>query len=160
MRIGRPPAWQVYPSTTLLEALSVDQRGRCSLSARLRDRLDWIQPGLEVLAVLEAGGRVRLLPWERAESVRARLEALTKSLSGPDASSAAEGLILLQDRYQRLALDKTSRLELPPHICAHLDAVGRGVIFAVRLPDHLELWSERFRERQLVEAERVAEDLP
>lgn len=105
-------------------------------------------------------GLVRLVPWALAEPVAARLQALTSNLNGDDAASAADGILLLQDRYQRLAFDGMSRLQLPDHIGVHLGVMTGGYLFVARLPQHIELWSREYRVQRLAEAERLADELP
>jgi hypothetical protein len=154
LSIGRPPGWLLVNADVFLEAIKVGAKGRCTVPAGIRHGFAWFSRGEEVLADLRPGGRMVLLPWSFATDPKARLEELKAEMRGPDGGQAADQLLRLQDRFQRLRVDTTTtRLELPDHVAAHLGVMDGGTIFAVRFPDHIELWSETFREGRLAEAE-------
>src|SRR5664279_4260215 len=142
MRPGRPLAWQILSSDIQLLSATLDGRGRFHVSSKIRDGLEWLQASRPILAALELGGRIRLLPWVGAESVRNRLQTLTNQLTEEDAEKGADDLVILKHYYERLALDESCRIQLPDHVSAHLHATSGGVIFIARLVAHVELWSD------------------
>lgn len=91
----------------------------------------------------------------RANEVAAELARL-----GGEGASWTEAAVLLLDRYPRIGVDSTSRLELPNHVAAHLGALAGGIVFVVRWSDHVQLWSETYRHSRLLEAVALAEGLP
>lgn len=98
-----------------------------------------------------------MLAGERAAFVIGQLEALTNL--GDEHSD--DELMLLVDRFARVLIDgASSRLNLPGHVRAHLDALDGGIIFVVRVRDRIELWSKAYRESRLAHAERVFGDIP
>lgn len=111
-----------------------------------------------MLGSLEDGGRVRLLPWERATEVKNRLVVLAGQSDQDD--SAADALLLLLDRYPRLMVDASNRLELPNHVAAHLGVLGGGVLYVARVSERTELWSSLYRDSRVAEAAAIASDLP
>src|SRR5262249_12528522 len=119
--------------------------------------LPWIRPRAPVLGVHEGTlGRVRLVSWALAAAVQARIELLSAE---QDDEAAADELLLLQDRYQRIEVDSDLRIDPPEHTLLHLE-VASGAVFLARFPERLELWSVAYREARLARASREQEGLP
>ena len=113
------------------------------------------------MAVLEEPGRVRLAPWGGATGVLARIQELGRALDEGD-PTAADSLLMLQDRYRRLSIEHDGRLHLPPVVAIHIDpndAFAGFALFVVRYPQHVELWSTTVRERNLERAAAQFADL-
>lgn len=152
----RPPPWQLAPAGVLIELMEAKTRGRLTVSARASSGLPWLAAGVELLGVLEEPGRVRLLPWEESAPVRARLEELASATG----AEVEDELLLLHDRYQRLALDQDARLDLPAHVASHLQLAEPAVLFLARHREQVELWGTAYREARLSRAARSFPDLP
>jgi DNA-binding transcriptional regulator/RsmH inhibitor MraZ len=151
-----PAPWQVAASGAVLELLEAKSRGRFTFPARATAGLAWLTPGAEALGVVEEHGRVRLLPWLAADSVRAKSDALVASSE----ADADDQLLLLHDRYLRLHLDLDARIDLPPALADHLEVSTPPIIYFARVRERVELWSRAYREQRLVLAAYTFRDLP
>ena len=151
-----PVPWQVGPSAAVLELLEAKTRGRFTVPARAMAGLPWLSPGASALGVAEERGRIRVLPWAAAESVRAKSDAL--AAAGGD--EADDQLLLLHDRYVRLHLDQDSRLDLPPGVADHLELSTSPIMYLARVRERVELWSRSYREQRLSLSARTFADLP
>src|SRR5262249_16941598 len=104
-------------------------RRRLNLLPRWTSRFDWlkdIKKEVDVVVVLSEAGRLRLTSWEPDGP---RLLQLHERLSEDDASDENfEALRLIQDRFERLKIDKEHRPYLGDAALAHLGLpLERGV---------------------------------
>lgn len=129
----------------------LDDRGRICLPPEAVN-------GEQVLAVLDAPGRVRLLPWKpHGEAVARRRDELLAI--EPKTPAIFEALRQVEDRYQLISLEKEPRFTPSPNISLHLSLAGDD-FYLWRYPDRLEVWSPAYRNARLLEVAPEVEDLP
>lgn len=103
------------------------------------------------LLSLEEPGRLQLRPWSNATAVLDKRKALIAD--GED--QALEDLRLLEDVFQRLAIEANGRVQLPLGALVFLSGTTDSqLVHVVRYPDVIEFWSMSFRERLLALADR------
>ena len=146
MMRGRKPAWNpvgVFADTAWLEPVEVTSKDRLVLPASVRKRLGWGLGGgtVRLLGVMEANGRLELLPWDpRGIELMKRVEAALDATAPTERGDLA---LAAMDRYLNLGLTPDGRLHLPPPLVIHLDAAGRGVVRVGASGGRLWIWSER-----------------
>lgn len=160
---GRPPFWLIEEARggAFIDACEIVSRDRFALPALAQSGWDWLDPGAEVLLVLEDVGRASLVRWGLAQPIRDRARELNDAIAAGDTVAAGE-LLQLQYRYRRLKVDADSRVQLPLTAIVHLD-VHRAVpatVYVVRYPERVELWSRTHSERLLDRALLASRDAP
>ena len=128
----------------------VRSRRRLHLSTQQREKIGWLEANNETAALAELSrlGQIILHPLiGRAQSILdRRRELLESDLSDKD---VIQELLAIENRYQRLSIEKGGRLKIYDRMEDHLQAsieVGTKV-YVVVLPDTVELWSQQFRQK-------------
>jgi hypothetical protein len=130
----------------------LDERGRICLPPEAVN-------GEVVLAILDAPGRVRLLPWKDQGEAIAKRRNEMRSIE-PRTVVILEALRQIEDRYQLVSLEKPPRFTPSPNMSLHLGLGVDKFYYLWRYPDWLELWSPAYRNARLPEVAVELEGLP
>jgi DNA-binding transcriptional regulator/RsmH inhibitor MraZ len=116
----------------------------------------------EALAVFNDPGQLLLLPWDPdgEQRVVARRRELTEAAAeDPEAIAALQAL---ENRYERIVIDKEFRITCSSEFLQHL-GTRRGIssqVYVVRVQDRIEVLSTNFRDQQLKAGHSALDDLP
>src|SRR6267142_892534 len=124
MALTRPSSYPVVTGASAVvseEIAEIDDRGRLRFHPRWTNRVPWWKTnqdeGFAVLMVLQEPGLIALLDWTNDGQ---RVAARYTELAGSDDEEALEALRLIQDRYQKLPIDKEHRAHLGDPALTHL----------------------------------------
>jgi hypothetical protein len=168
MALTRPSSYPVVsgaPALVSQEVAEIDERGRLRFHPRWTNRVSWWKTNQDeafaVLMVLQEPGRIALRAWTNdGDQIAARYAELAAS----DDEEALEALRLIQDRYQKLPIDKEYRAHLGDPALTHLGlTIERGrksTVYVVVYPDQLNILSVSYRNEKLVSGSRWLDDLP
>ena len=123
---GRPIKSRIAPwghEGPWREVLVLSTNDRLPISADVSRRRLWLAPGKELLAVLNSGRSISLLPYaDKGAQVEKQMRSIEKA---DEALSEAEELAL-HTRYLRLRVDSDSRVRLPKdaRVCLGLDPIA------------------------------------
>jgi hypothetical protein len=166
---SRNPTWLIDPERQtpgMTDLVQFTTQQRINLPARLLKGLEWLEKPEatgEILALmkLDEPGRLSLLSWRlHSPAVLQRRQELVERAE--DEQEALEALILLDDRYFRIQIERTGRLLLPLPALAHLYGEGAFYhpLYVVRARDRIELWSQTYRNQRISVSSHLLEDLP
>jgi hypothetical protein len=144
-----------------IEARRLRERDRLSIPWLFLEGPDWqLANGGDVLAVLSAPGRIRIVPWvPSGEKVWRRRD----ELEDQDDSEAIEALMHLVDVYQRVAVEKAGqagRITITEYLSAHLGQDSTAAIYVVGAASSVELWASWYRNKRIETRHRSLQDLP
>jgi hypothetical protein len=148
------------------EVAEVDPYRRINLLQRWTSRFDWLKDikkkEVDVLMVFSEPGHLKLTSWEPDGP---RLMQLYERLSKADPSDEnLEALRLIQDRFQRLKIDKEHRPYLGDGALAHLGLpLQRGVksiVYVAVYPQHIAVMSQEYRNKTLSLGTQLLDDFP
>lgn len=124
----------------------IDERDRVVVPPGFFRGTAWkLDDGGDVLAVLEAIGCVRLLPWSpKGDEVLATQREL--EARDDDDEDALDALQQLEHKFHRLTVEKPRRLKLSDYVLQHLQPNWPlpSQVFVLSYPDRVELWSPEF----------------
>jgi hypothetical protein len=164
----RPSGYPVFgdPSASVAEEVTeIDGRGRIRFLPRWTNRIPWWKStsseGFDVLMVFVEPGLISFRDWiSDGEQVAARFA----QIAAEDDDDALEALRLIQDRYQKLPIDKERRAHLGDPALAHLGLPiqrgSRSTVYVAVYPSRLDIFSVAYRNEKLVIGSPLLDDLP
>lgn len=164
----RPSGYPVFGdlSTSVSEEVTeIDARGRVRFLPRWTNWIPWwrdtTNEGFELLMVFVEPGLISFRDWiTDGERIAARLGQIAAS----DDEDALEAMRLIQDRYQKLPIDKERRAHLGDPALAHLGLpVERGAkstVYVAVYPSRIDVFSVAYRNQKLIVGSSLLDDLP
>lgn len=154
------------PALAMIEVIEFTTDNRINLPARLTDDLEWFEKSNKSVQIvslmrLDEAGRLSLLSWkEHSAPVLKRREQLLEEAA--DDEEAFDALLLLEDRYQRITIERTGRLTIPLPARVHLfiEQPLYRPLYVVRRRFHLEMWSVAYRNQRVTNRAQLIDDLP
>jgi hypothetical protein len=111
--------------------------------------------------VLKEPGLIAIRDWTNDGQ---RIAARYAELAASDDEESLAALRLIQDRYQKLPIDKEHRAHLGDPALTHLglpiERGGKSTVYVVVYPDQLNILSISYQNEKLISGSRWLDDLP